>query len=81
MSVKVSPTPDRVEHAEFFIVWCPDGMRPPSVTHESQDEAERIAEKMARTHKGKRFYVLRAVSEYLDERPIRLPLGSDKIPF
>lgn len=32
-------------------------------------------------HKGKRFYVLRAVSEYLDERPIRLPLGGVDIPF
>lgn len=74
-------TSDRVEHAEFFIVWCPDGTRPPSVTHESQEEAERVADKMARIHKGKRFYVLGALSEYLDERPICLRLGSDKIPF
>lgn len=81
MSGKVAVTPDRVEHPEFFLVWCPDGTRPPSVTHDTQEDAEGVAEKMAHQHKGKRFYVLCAVSEFLDERPIRLPLGSTKIPF
>lgn len=81
MSGKVAVTPDRVEHPEFFLVWCPDGTRPPSVSHDTQDEAERVAGDMARRHKGKRFYVLCAVSEFLDERPIRLSLGSTKIPF
>lgn len=44
----------------FFIVWCPAGHYPPSVRHETLEDASAEAARLAGNNPGKEFFVLAA---------------------
>lgn len=44
----------------FWMVWCEDG-GVPTVPHASYEVADREAQRLARGHRGRVFYVLRCV--------------------
>jgi hypothetical protein len=71
----------RPDH-EFWMVWNPEG-RAPVVPHDRAESATREAERLARHHKGQRFYVLRGVTffEHNDIRRVDLTPDDDGIPF
>lgn len=46
------------ETPPFYLVWSPQGQRPPSHRHETQYQAEREAARLARESPGREFYVL-----------------------
>lgn len=43
---------------EFYIVWSPEGVKPPRHKHADQGAAEAEAVRLARTHPGATFHVL-----------------------
>lgn len=46
----------------FWIVWSPQGIRPPSRRHETREIAEAEAERLARCSAPSEFFVMEAVS-------------------
>lgn len=50
-----------MENLEFWLVWNPDGHRPPSYQHTSHKSAAVEAERLAACSPGSSFYVLHAV--------------------
>lgn len=46
--------------AAFYLVWCPDGARPPRYRHASLLSASQEAGRLAREHPGREFVVLQA---------------------
>jgi len=46
----------------FWIVWSPTGPTNPSRRHESASDAERESVRLARTHAGSEFYVMKSES-------------------
>ena len=46
---------------KFWLVWSPQGDRPPSYRHASYDDAKNEARRLAALHPGKEFFVLEAV--------------------
>lgn len=44
----------------FYIVWCETAGNP-TCKHETQDSAEREAERLAKLHQGKKFHVLSSI--------------------
>lgn len=59
-----------VEGGVFYLVWTPSSKYPPSVQHESHDEAQCEAERLAAANPGKRFFVLKALC-YLESAALR----------
>jgi hypothetical protein len=53
---------DAAEEADFWIVWSPEGDRPPRHRHDSYESARREAERLARENPGRRFYAMMAMS-------------------
>ncbi|QRF60202.1 hypothetical protein [Variovorax paradoxus] len=49
-----------MEHLEFWLVWSPEGERPPRHEHHSAKAAADEAERLATVYPGKSFYVLHA---------------------
>jgi hypothetical protein len=45
---------------EFWLVWSPSGMRPPTYRHTTEAAARTEAERLARLRPGAEFFVLRA---------------------
>lgn len=74
---------------EFWLVWSPGGMRPPSHQHVSAESAGREAERLAASKPGESFYVLHAIEmRRVAEAPVeaivlskREPSDDDEIPF
>lgn len=74
---------------EFWVVWSPGGVRPPSYQHGSVVSAGREAERLAASKPGEPFYVLHAVElRRVAEAPVeaivlskREPPDDDEIPF
>ena len=63
--VQAAPAPKpakEVKHPRFWLVWCPEGQYPPSYRHDTEHSAEVEAERMAKEHPHKRFYVIEAKS-------------------
>ncbi|AOR77188.1 hypothetical protein [Novosphingobium resinovorum] len=46
--------------ASFFIVWNPEGHRPPRYRHEEFARAEREAKRLAAEQPGQQFFVMEA---------------------
>ncbi len=44
----------------FYLVWCPNGPTPPTYRHETEGNARREAERLAREKPGQEFFVLRS---------------------
>lgn len=58
----------------FWLVWCPDGYRPPKFEHSSKLSAEKEAVRMAGKIPGKEFYVMECVGcaiRTLEEKRVR----------
>lgn len=45
-------------HVPFYLVWSPQGPTPPRYCHGTQDAAEAEAERLARQHPGRKFFVV-----------------------
>lgn len=50
-----------MDEQEFWLVWNPDGVRPPSRQHLNVASASDEAERLAASRPGHNFYVLHAV--------------------
>jgi hypothetical protein len=51
-------------HVRFWVVWCnypPTHYRPSRKRHPCFDDAEREAQRLAKTYRGRRFQILEAV--------------------
>lgn len=48
------------DNLEFWMVWNPEGNRPPRYQHKSEKSAADEAERLAGLYPGKPFYVLHA---------------------
>ncbi|ACC71084.1 hypothetical protein PPMP20_04330 [Paraburkholderia phymatum] len=71
-----------VEPNPFFLVWSPTGETPPSFKHQSRQSAVNEAERLARLHRGKKFYVLASTdSRMVDDRQRTTFTHTDEIPF
>lgn len=46
---------------QFWLVWSPTGVMPPSHRHPTQESADKEAVRLARERRGHEFYVLEAV--------------------
>lgn len=47
-----------IPEPEFYIVWSPEGVKPPRHKHADQGAAEAEAVRLARLHPGATFHVL-----------------------
>ena len=47
---------------QFFVVWSPTGLKPPSIRHDTFQSAHIEAERLAKSMPGAEFFVLKAVS-------------------
>jgi hypothetical protein len=67
----------------FFLVWSPQGMYPPKFRHPTRESATTEAERLARLHPNSQFFVLEAISESYENRPLTIDLykHNDDIPF
>jgi hypothetical protein len=66
----------------FWLVWQPES-GPPTVRHETHSSAIAEAERLARAHTGRRFYVL-AAERYVvksDLQHVRFVDGPQDLPF
>ena len=69
---------------EFWLVWNPQGNRPPSRMHISAGSAAREAERLAAQNPGNSFYVLHAIEARRTppvEVVVLLKREDDGIPF
>lgn len=64
--------------ARFWIVWCP-GARTPACKHTSPLSANTEAERLARLHSGREFYVLEAQSSAISNA-LTIAIAVDRIP-
>lgn len=67
----------------FWLVWNPQGHEP-QARHDSEQSAEREAERLAKKHPGQRFIVLRPVREVVVDNVQRFeyePEDHDELPF
>lgn len=46
----------------FWLVWCPEGRKPPKYQHNIKESAEREAARLAEKYPGEEFYVMEAIS-------------------
>lgn len=46
---------------QFWIIWCPQGTNQPSYKHHTEDRAITEAERLARLHPDKEFFVMEAI--------------------
>jgi hypothetical protein len=69
--------------ATFWLVWSPTGAKPPHYRHTSESSARTEAERLAREHRGARFYVLEAkcFSECGKVVTVDLVDSENEIPF
>jgi hypothetical protein len=70
----------------FWIVWSPQGDRPPTHRHRSRQEAKREAERLAGKTSNHEFFVLEAqsVSQYKTVHTVELSAAGcwdDELPF
>lgn len=65
---------------QFWIIWCPQGQKTPSHKHQSEELAVVEAERLARLHPDKEFFVMEAIHlrQVVDMR--RVDMRPD-IPF
>lgn len=67
----------------FFIVWCPTGTSPPSHRHDTFEDAQREAERLAECAPRAEFFVLGALarSQKVTVRTEHLEGVEWEIPF
>nr|WP_249172130.1 hypothetical protein [Burkholderia vietnamiensis] len=67
----------------FFIVWSPTGEKPPTFKHQSRQSAVMEAERLARVHRGQKFYVLGSTDSRVVDDMVRtsFTVNPDEIPF
>jgi hypothetical protein len=71
----------------FWLVWSPQGARPPKHKHASEKSAKVEAERMAQTYRDADFYVLRATHMSHVPPPVVCctytldPAEDDDVPF
>jgi hypothetical protein len=66
----------------FWLVWSPNGDRPPSYRHPSEAAAEKEANRLADEHPGREFYVLQPTVQVVAQRRFTQRYTiDDGIPF
>lgn len=74
---------DTENKAPFWLVWSPQGARPPEYRHASEAMATHEAERLARLHPGNIFVVLQSVCsrQVNDMRRVDLRPEIKDLPF
>lgn len=70
-----------MDDKQFWLVWNPQSPSPPMHRHSTLDSATTEAERLARLHKGERFYVLEATHARVVDSMQRITLGEEVLPF
>lgn len=70
-----------VEPVPFWLVWSPDGARPPRIKHESEAAARKEADRLAVSSPGSKFYVLSPVCSTVVCQHVREEFLDDGVPF
>lgn len=67
----------------FFLVWSPSGPTPPTFRHQSRQSAVIEAKRMARLHRGQKFFVLATTDSRLVDDMVRttFTVDADEPPF
>lgn len=65
---------------KFWLVWCDDG-RTPVVRHYDAQKAQTEAERLAKEHAGKRFFVLEAQTVSVRADALTFDLTVTEIPW
>ena len=66
----------------FWLVWSPNGDRPPSVRHPSEDAALQEANRLADAHPGREFYVMQPTLQVVSQRRFTTRYSvDDGVPF
>ena len=65
----------------FYLVWSPSGDRPPSFRHPDERSAEMEAERLAREHPGREFYVLAPTYTVCAQKMLVERFATGDIPF
>lgn len=65
---------------QFWIIWCPQGSKTPSHKHPTEELAIGEAERLARLHPDKEFFVMEAIHlrQVVDMRRVDM---RPEIPF
>jgi len=66
---------------KFWLVWCPNGLRPPTYRHDTHESAEQEAVRLARLNPGKEFYVLAALKVAVADGVVVTTLNSPAPPL
>ncbi|GFM29231.1 hypothetical protein [Novosphingobium sp. PY1] len=66
----------------FFIVWNPDGLRPPKQRHDELYKAQAEASRLAIENSPQEFFVMEAKLVARVRKPVEIEeFSSDEIPF
>jgi hypothetical protein len=69
----------RDEKTAFWLVWSPRSGRPPKVRHPTEQAARGEAERLARMHPGRNYYVLACVGRVLTGEETLTPRQAEKL--
>jgi len=76
---------DGVAEVPFWLVWSPQGTRPPRYEHYSEAAACNEAARLARENPGKKFFAIRPVARFeVPAAPmniVRFTTDDDGVPF
>ena len=68
--------------APFYIIWNPDGARPPKFRHDTFVAARREAERLALENPGSQFFVMQAHCCVETSKPVEIEyFDTDSVPF
>lgn len=71
-----------VKQPPFWLVWSPNGDRPPSYRHATEDAALREANRLADRFPGREFYVMQPTLQVVAQRRFTTRyVADDGIPF
>ncbi|RQM48671.1 hypothetical protein [Paraburkholderia tropica] len=72
-----------IDPKPFFLVWSPTGQKPPTFKHPSRQGAVMEAERLAREHRGQKFFVLATTDSRIVDDMVRstFALETDEPPF
>ncbi|WP_042297134.1 hypothetical protein [Paraburkholderia bannensis] len=66
----------------FYLVWSPTGQTPPTFKHQSRQSAVMEAERLARAHRGQKFFVLATTDSRIVDDMVRSTFTAEPdIPF
>lgn len=65
----------------FYLIWSPEGLTPPKYTHDTLENAQREANRLASVNPNRSFYVVKALSVHKVESKKLHDMFEDDVPF